>query len=130
MGQESASLSYSEIGSTAGTLPPGYRHDRYEARLAIGGPSFQRAADGLRTWAAHRGAGVAVYPSAAPLAEGTTVILVISFALVLAIAACRIVYTVAEPRLFGFPYGTLALHPEQGEEAFIVERDQDHSVWF
>src|SRR5204863_8593200 len=63
--QQSASPSYPEIGSTAGTLPPGYRHDRYAARLGVGERSFQRAADGLRTWEAQRRAGVAVHTATA-----------------------------------------------------------------
>ncbi len=128
--QRQSSLSYSEVGATAGQLPDGYRHDRYEAKLGVGAELFGRATDGLRGWRAHRGAGVSVYPSAATLTEGTTVLLVIALAPVRAVAACRIVYTVDEPRRFGFAYGTLALHPEQGEEAFVVEQDADDTVWF
>jgi len=128
--QQRASLSYPEVGATANALPPGYSHDRYEVKVGVGEVSFQRAADGLRNWKAHRGAGVAVYPSGAPLAKGTTVVLVIGIAMVRAIAACRIVYVVDEPNRFGFAYGTLALHPEQGEESFVVEHDTDDTVWF
>jgi uncharacterized protein (UPF0548 family) len=47
-----------------------------------------------------------------------------------AIAACRVVYLRDEPNRFGFAYGTLPLHPETGEESFMVERDDDGSVWF
>jgi uncharacterized protein (UPF0548 family) len=35
--------------------------------------------------------------------------------------ACRVVYLVDEATRFGFGYGTLPGHPEQGEETFIVE---------
>ncbi|WP_395640122.1 DUF1990 family protein [Pseudolysinimonas sp.] len=41
----------------------------------------------------------------------------------------RIVYLVDEPTRRGFAYGTLPGHPESGEEAFIVERRDDDSVW-
>ncbi|HWH26884.1 MAG TPA: DUF1990 domain-containing protein [Pseudolysinimonas sp.] len=41
----------------------------------------------------------------------------------------RVVYVVDEPQRRGFAYGTLPGHPERGEEAFIVERRDDDSVW-
>jgi uncharacterized protein (UPF0548 family) len=41
----------------------------------------------------------------------------------------RVVYVVDEPGRRGFAYGTLPGHPERGEEAFIVERLPDDSVW-
>jgi uncharacterized protein (UPF0548 family) len=41
----------------------------------------------------------------------------------------RVVYVVDEPTRRGFAYGTLPGHPERGEEAFIVERQADGSVW-
>jgi uncharacterized protein (UPF0548 family) len=36
------------------------------------------------------------------------------------VAPCRIVWTVNEADRFGFAYGTLAGHPESGEESLIV----------
>lgn len=44
-------------------------------------------------------------------------------------APCRVVYVVDEKDRKGFAYGTLGGHPESGEEAFIVERTDDGSVW-
>ena len=41
----------------------------------------------------------------------------------------RVVYLVDEPTRRGFAYGTLPGHPESGEEAFVVERREDDSVW-
>jgi uncharacterized protein (UPF0548 family) len=35
---------------------------------------------------------------------------------------CRIVAVVDEPDRYGFAYGTLSVHPEQGEESFLVTR--------
>jgi uncharacterized protein (UPF0548 family) len=35
---------------------------------------------------------------------------------------CRVVAIVDEPDRFGFAYGTLSVHPERGEEAFVVTR--------
>jgi uncharacterized protein (UPF0548 family) len=44
-------------------------------------------------------------------------------------APARVVYVVDEPTRRGFAYGTLRGHPESGEEAFIVEKNDDGSVW-
>jgi hypothetical protein len=45
-------------------------------------------------------------------------------------APCRVVYMVDEPRRRGFAYGTLAGHPESGEEAFMIEHHDDDTVSF
>lgn len=41
----------------------------------------------------------------------------------------EVVYLVDERDRRGFAYGTLRGHPESGEEAFVVERRDDGSVW-
>jgi len=41
----------------------------------------------------------------------------------------EVVYVVDEPDRRGFAYGTLPGHPESGEEAFLIERRADGSVW-
>ncbi len=120
-----APLSYPEVGSSLGTLPIGYRHDSYVMRLGDGDASYRRAVQGLVEWRPHRAAGVLVYPHDAPLTTGTTVALALPLVGVHALAACRIVAVVREGSRFGFAYGTVAGHPERGEEAFVVERDGD-----
>jgi uncharacterized protein (UPF0548 family) len=126
-----ADLTYEAVGVTLGEARlPGHRTDRYEAELGQGAEVFDRAVAGLRAWAAHRGAGVRVEPADAPLSEGTTVVLVIRRGPASVLAACRVVAVVDEPDRFGFAYGTLPLHPESGEEAFLVERGPDDRVRF
>ena len=41
----------------------------------------------------------------------------------------RVIYVVDDPACKGFAYGTLPGHPGQGEEAFLVEQEEDGSVW-
>lgn len=41
----------------------------------------------------------------------------------------RVIYVVNEPKKVGFAYGTLRGHPENGEEAWMVEHRDDDSVW-
>jgi len=69
-------------------------------------------------------------PDGAPfLAAGDTAQLLIPFLFWRVTAPARVVYVIDEPRRKGFAYGTLPGHPESGEEAFIVELDDDGSVW-
>jgi uncharacterized protein (UPF0548 family) len=122
---------YAEVGGTRdATFPPGYQHDRYEALLGGDQRSFSAGVAALNRWEAHRGAGVDVTPVDVAIADGATVVLALPLGPFRAIAACRVVYVIDEPDTFGFGYGTLPLHPEQGEEAFLIERDGDGLVWF
>lgn len=41
---------------------------------------------------------------------------------------CRVVRLVDEASVRGFAYGTLPGHPEQGEESFMVRRDEEGGV--
>jgi uncharacterized protein (UPF0548 family) len=111
-------------------LPVGYRIDRYERRLSADASVFARAADALRTWKAHVGADVEIVPKDARVTVGASVLFVIRTAGLWAVAPCRVVYVVDERDRFTFAYGTLPGHPEQGEVAMIVERDEVGAVVF
>lgn len=91
---------------------------------------FERAVEALRGWKAHAGAGVEIVPADARVKVDETVLLVIKTAGFWAVAPCRVVYVAAEPNRFSFAYGTLAGHPEQGEAAMIVERNELERVVF
>jgi len=122
-----APFSYDEVGATQRDLPPGYRHARRVTRLGAGRPVFDEAAALLFGWEMHRRAGLTVATSGAA-APGRTVVLGIGVGLVL-VVPCRVAYVVNEPRRHGFAYGTLPGHPEEGEESFVVVRDDDDAVW-
>ena len=128
--QASERVTYDEVGATRGSLPEGYRHDRHVIELRAGERSYRHAIDGLRGWEAHRRAGLTVHPAQPAVRQGETVVLAVSLPGISAIAACRIVYVIDEPDQFGFAYGTLPAHPEQGEEAFLVQRDGQGTVRF
>ena len=119
------SPSYPEVGATQDAiLPSGYRHDRRERR--IGDPEvFDRAALGLRHWAAHDGAGVRIFPRDRPVTTDLTILALFQFGPTEMIAPCRIVRVIDDVNEFGFAYATLPGHPERGEEAFTVERRGD-----
>jgi uncharacterized protein (UPF0548 family) len=123
-----ASPTYIEVGASRNeTLPAGYHHVRMEERIGDAA-AFDRASLGLRTWAAHEGAGLRIYPNS-PVEPEATVIGVTSIGPVQIMVPCRIVAVFKEPDVFGFAYGTLPGHPERGEESFVLER-RDGSTYF
>jgi uncharacterized protein (UPF0548 family) len=126
--QRSAPLTYEGVGQTlAGVAPPGFRLDRYERRIG-GAGSFDAARTALADWRPQRGSGIRVWADG-PVVVGTTVALAAPLPVGFVIACCRIVVVVDEPDRFGFAYGTLPLHPESGEELFLVERVGDDVVF-
>ncbi len=124
-------FSYPDVGATAGAFPEGYRHVRHTVGLGHGREVFDRAAEGLRRWQAHVRAGVSVTPTDAVVEEELAVMLTVPVAMLYVTVACRVVYVVDEPTRSGFAYGTLPHHVIEGEEAFVVERDEgDDAVRF
>lgn len=115
----SKTLTYPEVGATAGAMPAGYRHIRRSAKIGRGRERFeQAAAEGLR-WGMLRGAGLRVEATTEAAAEGADVLVHMGPVL----APCRVVYVVDEPDRRGFAYGTLPGHAECGEELFMVRFD-------
>jgi uncharacterized protein (UPF0548 family) len=116
-------FSYEVVGVTrdlSGGGINGFRVDRDGVDLGSDPEMFDAASDGLRQWVAHRGAGLRVTPADAPIATGVSIVVGITLPVLTVVAPCRIVWTVNEADRFGFAYGTLAGHPESGEESFVV----------
>jgi len=90
---------------------------------------FERAVEALRSWTVHRGAGL-VLAADGPIAVGTNVAFNAPLPIGFVDGTCRIVAVVDEPDRSGFAYGTLSVHPERGEEAFVVVRDETGAVRF
>ena len=110
--------------------PIGFRHARDERVLGHGVETFGCAVAGLRGWHAHSRPGVKVFPEAAEIRAGAAVIVTFGTPFVAIAAPCRIVEVVDERDRWGFAYGTLPGHPEQGEEAFVVSMSPDATVRF
>lgn len=126
----SAELTYDHVGATRGALPPGYHHVRRSRVIGSGSDSFAAAASALMAWQVHLRSGLRVTASAAVAEPGAVVLLGAGAGALQLRAPCRVVYTLAEARRRGFAYGTLTGHPERGEEAFVVEQQEDGSVVF
>jgi uncharacterized protein (UPF0548 family) len=128
---ESTNPTYDEIGAAlAGKWPEGFHHDHYETVLGQGSEQFQKAVTGLKTWKAHRLPGMGVFPEDQEIRTGATVILTLGTPFAALIAPCRIVGVIDGQTRWGFAYGTLPGHPEQGEEAFAVSIASDGTVQF
>ncbi|MBL0748396.1 DUF1990 family protein [Nocardioides baculatus] len=126
-----AELTYPSPGATtAGTPPPAYRLIDHERLLGHGRERFDRAARTVMSWEMHRRAGLTVRASSRDVVEGSVAVIRIGTRHLGLDAPVRVVYVVDEPGRQGFAYGTLAGHPERGEEAFVVELRDDESVVF
>ena len=114
-------LTYAPIGGSLGVLAPnGLRRHRWCVALPDG--SFDRASGALRAWDVHRGAELSVLADG-PIEVGTNVAMGAPLPVGFVDVTCRIVAIVHETDRRGFAYGTLPVHPESGEEAFLVVRD-------
>jgi uncharacterized protein (UPF0548 family) len=120
---KSDELTYAPVGMSLddSTTVPGLHRRRWTTVLH-GPAAFDRGVEAIRSWAAHRGAGLHVATDG-PLAVGTNVVITAPLPIGFADATCRIVAVVDEANRYGFAYGTLPVHPECGEEAFVIVRD-------
>ncbi len=131
--QAAAELSYREVGASSGGAPAGYNLDHNRVRLGEGAAAFEAGCAALRRWKMFPGPWTRIAPAEAPLDVGTVVAMQARAFGLWWLNACRIVYVVDETepvRRFGFAYGTLRAHVEQGEERFSVEWLPDDSVWY
>jgi uncharacterized protein (UPF0548 family) len=123
-------FTYPEVGATRrGELPAGYAHLHYRLPVGAGVRVMDTAAEAVLTWRMHRSAGVRVAASAPRAAEGVRVTTTLGIGPIGLRAPCRVVWVVDTGNEAGFGYGTLAGHPERGEESFVVEQLGDQ-VWF
>lgn len=124
----SEDFTYDDVGATRrnGFCPPGFHALQVRSRIGEGEPVFRRASEAVLTWEMHRALGVGVETDAERAAPDAEVTIVLAG---LVRAPCRVVWTQREYRRAGWAYGTLPGHPECGEEAFLVERTGDGTVW-
>ncbi len=71
-----------------------------------------------------------VFPPGQEIRTGATVIVTLGTPIAALAAPCRIVSVIDGQTRWGFAYGTLPGHPEQGEEAFVVSISPDQTVSF
>src|SRR5262245_41857795 len=129
--QQKSSFSYAEIGATNDPLPRDYVVDRNRVMLGSGPRIFLEGAARLRAWEMFRLGWVDIFPPMAAISSGQTVAVLVNHFGFWSLNACRIVYTFDHERSYGFAYGTLEEHAEQGEERFSIDWSaEDDSVWY
>ncbi len=129
---EAAISNYPEVGATGSaselnSLPSHYNIDRYHVTLGHGGETFERAKRGMHEWRGFAVPGVRVFPSG-PIEPETVVGIMVDVVRIHWLNLCRVVYVVSEEgriERFGFAYGTLGGHAEQGEERFELIWNHD-----
>lgn len=102
------------------TPPGGFKHQTWSRTIEHG--DFDMACDALREWRGHQAAGIKIWPRQPYIKVGTTLGLAICAGPISLSATCRIVAVIDEAHRFGFAYATLAHHPEDGEESFVIAR--------
>ena len=122
-------LTYTPVGVSVDPDAPTTLHRAHWETALDGSEAFDLGCQALRDWAVHRGAGLSVVTDG-ELRAGTNVAMAAPLPVGYVDIACRITATVDEPDAFGFSYGTLSVHPERGEESFVIRRTTDGAVRF
>jgi uncharacterized protein (UPF0548 family) len=127
-------FSYRDVGSTATQPPAGYRIDHNRIHLGAGGTTYQRAVTALKSWKQFDIGWVRIVPPETVLEKGAVVAVEAKAFGLWSLNAARVVYMIDDQRdakaRFGFAYGTLPDHVEEGEERFTVVWQTDDSVWY
>ena len=131
--QDQLEFSYNAIGATAGEIPGGYIIDRTRGKVGEGDTAFEAAKSALASWKQLSLGWLHVWPEDAVIEEGAAIAIVARSVGLWWLNACRVVYLIDDPsdtKRWGFAYGTLPDHAWSGEERFLIEMDEDGTVWY
>jgi uncharacterized protein (UPF0548 family) len=115
-------LSYPRAG-IASNPPPKYDTDETDVVIGSGEAGFERAKAALMAWKHFDLDWARICPEGAPIEIGTTVAVLVRHFGFWSLNGCRVLYFLGDRShgsTFGFAYGTLTNHAEQGEEIFEV----------
>jgi uncharacterized protein (UPF0548 family) len=120
-------LSYDRVGLAQGS-PQDYDLDETVVIIGHGDAVFERAKAALAAWRHFDLPWVEMSPPAAPLEPGSVVAVLVRHLGFWSLNGCRVVYGLGDRShgpTFGFAYGTLVNHAEEGEEMFDVSLRPD-----
>jgi uncharacterized protein (UPF0548 family) len=124
-------LSYTQVGLAQGS-PAGYDLDETLVTIGHGEAAFERAKAALAAWRHYEFNWVEVSPPGASVDPGSVVAVLVRHLGFWSLNGCRVLYGVGDRAVgpsFGFAYGTLTNHAEEGEEIFEVSlRPETHDV--
>ncbi|GAB6897022.1 DUF1990 family protein [Kineosporia succinea] len=128
-------LNYDVPGATAPAEPrwttrrhAGYRDFERTVRLGDGDEYWETASRALLAWGVKTRSGFSVQPPE-PVKTGRGYWLIARLGPLRVREPVRVVAVVDRPDRRGFAYGTRPGHPVSGEEAFVLHRHDDGSVW-
>jgi uncharacterized protein (UPF0548 family) len=107
-----------------------YDYDETTTLLGEGRELFESAKQLMRRWQMFPAEWTSIYPENTPIETGQRVAVLFRLFGLWWWNSSEIQYTIRETNRFGFAYGTLPGHVEQGEELFLVEMDEEEKVWY
>lgn len=128
--QEKSNFSYKEIGQTKNNKVIGYDNDEVEVYLGRGEVVWEAAKKALSNWQHFPVHWAKIHAESMPPYEGQTVVVLFKLFGLWWFNAARLVYTFDESHRFGFAYGTLEQHVEQGEEIFWIYKNEKGEVFY
>jgi uncharacterized protein (UPF0548 family) len=129
--QSTLDVTYLPVGITDHQPPiNGYHFVRGTTQLGEGREIFERGVRCLQEWRVHERVGLSVTSDRPDLEQGSNVVCQMRIVGLNVTIACRVVKIFDDEGQWGFAYGTLPHHVEQGEELFLVERRSDGTVHF
>ncbi|MDX2280361.1 MAG: DUF1990 domain-containing protein [Saprospiraceae bacterium] len=129
--EEPLDFNYPMVGATqTASAPPNFDVDKNLFLLSEGNKAWEAAKLAVQQWVMFPVPWTQIEPSRAPIQTNQTIAMLARVMGMWWINSCRIVYVIDEPNRFGFAYGTLPGHVEQGEELFLVERDDTGKVYY
>jgi uncharacterized protein (UPF0548 family) len=124
-GERASAFSYAALGCTERDVPvPGYVRDGYGTALGEGALCFRHAKEALARFYNYPPAWTRVVTDGgARPREGLTFVAHIEHFGFHSLNGCRVLRVRDEPLAYGFSFGTLFGHEEEGEERFLITLD-------
>ena len=129
-GRKQEVFSYKELGQSQEKRIIGYDNDHNKILLGQGEVIWENAKTALNNWQQFPEPWTKIYPNTTPLLKGNTVVVLFKLFGLWWHNSARIVYNYDEADRYGFAYGTLLEHVEQGEEFFWIERDKKGDIYY
>jgi len=124
-------FSYSAVGASAAKPPAGYKVDHNRVLVGQGADQFKVAKRAIDDWKMFDLSWIDLFPARPRVEVGASVAVVVRHLGFWSINISRILYLIEDDSHYGFAYGTLPCHSEQGEERFSIEHDPiTGEVWY
>lgn len=124
------SYTYPEVGASQDKSVSGYDNDLQKIYLGDSKQVWETAKKLLDNWQQFPPSWTTVFLENTTLVKEKNVLVFFHLFGLWWVNPARIVYTLDESDRYGFAYGTLEGHVEQGEECFWIEREGDGKIYY